>query len=391
MRILQVVPAYLPAFRYGGPIRSVHGLSCALAQRGHEVEVYTTSMDGKQNLDVPLGQPVNLDGVKVTYFPVPWMRRLAWAPALSRRLRQTMHGFDVVHLHSVFLWPTWAAARAALRAGKPYFLSPRGMLVDDLIKRKSRWVKGAWIQLIERQNIAGAAGVHVTTELEATRMRALGLKLPEVHCVPNGVQRPSSHTPLSAGPFAELPRPYALFLGRINWEKGLDRLIKAWAMVPDLHLVIAGNDEENYMPKLKALAHQVGVADRVLFVGPVTDTDKWALYENAEMFILPSYSENFGNVVAEAMAMSCPVVVTPEVGLAEVVRTSGAGIITPGEPKELAANVSALLASGSEREEMGMRGFQVAVEQLSWGAVACRIESMYLHASRNRCGTPISA
>jgi glycosyltransferase involved in cell wall biosynthesis len=381
MRILQVVPSYLPAFRYGGPIRSVHGLSCALVQRGHHVEVYTTSMDGKHNLDVPLGHAIDVGGVKVTYFPVPWMRRLVWAPGLARRLRQTVHTFDVVHLHSVFLWPTWAAARIAQRAGKPYFLSPRGMLVGELIKRKSGWVKRAWIQLIERQTIAHATGVHVTSELEATDMRALGLKLPEIHYVPNGVQWPSKHKPLLAGPFANLPRPYALFLSRINWKKGLDRLIKAWPMVPNLHLVIAGNDEENYLPKLKALVQDLGVVDRVLFVGPVTDIDKWALYENAEMFVLPSYGENFGNVVAEAMAMSCPVVVTPEVGLAEIVRATGSGVVTAGEPKEFAASVCALSANASERKRMGRSGLRVARSEFSWDAVAARIEMMYLQTS----------
>jgi len=347
-------------------------------------------MDGELNLNVPLGRPVNLDGVKVTYFPVLGLRRLAWAPAMSRRLRETIRTFDVVHLHSVFLWPTWAAARASFRVAKPYFISPRGMLVPNLIKRKSRWIKGAWIQLIERHNISHATGVHVTSDLEITEMRALGLKLPEIYCVPNGVQWPSEHAPLSAGPFAQLPRPYALFIGRINWEKGIDRLIEAWRMVQNLYLVIAGNDEENYMPKLEALVHREGVKDRVLFVGPVTDADKWALYENAEMVILPSYSENFGNVIAEAMAMSCPVVVTPGVGLAEIVRKSGAGLITPGEPKVLAANVSALMANRSQREEMGRRGFKVAVGQLSWSIVASRIEAMYTQAS-HICGhTPRS-
>jgi len=390
MRILQVVPSYLPAFRYGGPIRSVHALSCALVQRGHHVEVYTTSMDGKQNLEVPLGNAVDIGGVKVTYFLVPWMRRLAWAPTLASRLRQTINSFDVIHLHSVFLWPTWAAARAARRAGKPYFLSPRGMLVDELIKRKSRWVKSAWIQLIERRTIARATGVHVTSKLEATDLRALGLELPAIYCVPNGVQWPSSHKPLLAGPFANLPRPYALFLSRVNWKKGLDRLIKAWAMVPNLHLVIAGNDEENYLPKLKALVQDLGVVDRVLFVVSVTDTDKWALYENAEMFILPSYSENFGNVVAEAMAMSCPVVVTPQVGLAEIVRTSGAGVVTGGEPNELAATVCALFANAPEREEMGRRGHWVAVNQLSWVGAASRMEVMYSRLSRIECVTTMS-
>jgi glycosyltransferase involved in cell wall biosynthesis len=338
-------------------------------------------MDGELDLDVPLMHPVDLEGVKVTYFPVPRMRRLAWAPMLARRLRQTIHSFDVVHLHSVFLWPTWAAARIASRADKPYFLSPRGMLVRDLIKRKSRWVKTAWIQLIERQTLASATGIHVTAELEEAEMRKLGLILPKVHCVPNGVRWPKEHMPLSTGRFADLPRPYALFLSRINWKKGIDRLIRAWALVPALHLVVAGNDEEKYLPTLKALIDQLGVANRVLFVGPVSDTDKWALYENAIMFILPSYSENFGNVVAEAMAMSCPVIVTEQVGLAKIVRECGAGVVTAGEPKALAETVSYLMDRVSERKEMGRRGLRLAVDQLSWDAVATRIESMYLSAA----------
>jgi glycosyltransferase involved in cell wall biosynthesis len=84
--------------------------------------------------------------------------------------------------------------------------------------------------------------VHVTTEFEVTEVQALGVKLPEVYCAPNGVQWPINDSPVSGGPFADLPRPYALFLSRISWKKGLDRLINAWAMAPDMHLVVAGND-----------------------------------------------------------------------------------------------------------------------------------------------------
>src|SRR5262245_55360100 len=94
-RILQVVPTYFPAVRYGGPIRSVHGLARALAQRGHDVHVYTTNLDGADDLDVPLRQPVLLDGVTVHYFPVPALRRLAWSPAMGRALRAHVAQFDV--------------------------------------------------------------------------------------------------------------------------------------------------------------------------------------------------------------------------------------------------------------------------------------------------------
>jgi glycosyltransferase involved in cell wall biosynthesis len=377
LRILQVIPAYYPAVRYGGPIRSVHALCASLVRRGHQVSVYTTNIDGNGDSDVPLGRPVDMDGVLVYYFPVPALRRLFWCPALARQLRGAIADFDLVHLHSIFLWPTYIAARVAYRAGVPYVLSPRGSLVGALIRGKSRLVKSAWINLVERRSLARAARLHVTADIEGDEAKALGLKLPEIFCVPNGVGWPSRHLPLAAGPFDSIQRPYALFLSRINRKKGLDRLICAWKWVPQLALIVAGNDEEDYLPELKALARSEGVADRLNFIGSVSDEHKWALYENAEMFILPSYSENFGNVVAEAMAMACPVVVTPEVGLAKFVREVGAGVVTSGEPSILAQAVAELHRDEFRRKRCGALGRQAAIGHLSWEGVGVQMESEY--------------
>src|SRR6266566_4584377 len=149
MRILHVVPSYLPAVRYGGPIFSVHGLCRALAARGHHVEVLTTNVDGSKDSAVPLGVPVSLDGVHVSYFPSKFLRRLYWSPPLERAISGKISNFELVHVHSVFLWPTWAAAQSAKKARVPYLVSPRGMLVKSLIERRSRLIKSAWIKLIE--------------------------------------------------------------------------------------------------------------------------------------------------------------------------------------------------------------------------------------------------
>src|SRR5437763_8887724 len=124
MRLLHVVPTYLPATRYGGPIFAVHGLCRALAARGHEVTVFTTNVDGASVSDVPVNEPVMLDGVRVRYFASS-LRRLYFSPGMRDALRD-LRGFDVVHAHSVFLWPTMAAARAAARQRIPYTISPRG-------------------------------------------------------------------------------------------------------------------------------------------------------------------------------------------------------------------------------------------------------------------------
>src|SRR5688572_2488741 len=162
MRLLHVVPTYLPARRYGGPIVAVHGLCRALASRGHEVEVFTTNVDGDGTLDVPLARAVDLDGVRVHYFesPVP---RLYWSPQMRRALAAKIGEYDLVHIHAIYLWPGYAAARAAHRAHVPYVISPRGMLVPELIRRKSRFVKKAWLATIERRNFAHAAGIHFTS------------------------------------------------------------------------------------------------------------------------------------------------------------------------------------------------------------------------------------
>lgn len=377
LRILQVVPNYYPAVRYGGPIRSVHGLAAALARRGHDIHVYTTSLDGPAELDVPLDRPVDLDGVKVHYFRVPALRRLFWSPGLSRRLRQSVGGFDAVHVHAVYVFPPLAAARAAARCHVPYVLAPRGMLIREAINRKSRWIKTAWINCFERKSLERAAAIHVTAEMEATELGWLGLPMRHVACIPNGVQFPRDDQPLPVGPYSDLPPRFVLLLSRINWKKGLDRLIAAWRFVPDTVLVIAGNDEEGYQAKLLQQVRELGLSDRVIFLGPVEDAHKWALFNRAQLFVLPSYSENFGNVVAEAMSMGCPVAVTPEVGIADLVESVGAGIVADGEPGKFSSAIRAILSRPADLRAMGQRGRRAARDRLSWDAVAAETETLY--------------
>ncbi len=380
LRIVHVVPTYYPAVRYGGPIRSVHGLCKALVARGHEVHVYTSSMDGRDDLDVPLVDPVDMDGVRIHYFRVPALRRLCWCPALGTTLARDIDGFDVLHLHSVFLWPTFAAARIAARAGVPYVVSPRGMLGRTVIESKSRLVKTAWIRLIERRTLLQAAAVHATAELEAAEIRGLGLPVPRMICVPNGVDWPAESRPGAGSPLADPRQPYALFLSRLDPKKGLDRLIEAWRWVPDLDLVIAGNDESGYRRELDRMVERAGLQARVRFIGAVADEHKWTLYANAVLFLLPSYSENFGNVVAEAMAMGCPVVVTPEVGIARLVQETGAGLVCAGDPRLLAEGIRSLVADFATRVAMGERGRRAAHERLSWHGCARDMEAAYLAA-----------
>lgn len=373
MKLLHVVPTYVPAWRHGGPILAVHGLCRALVERGHEVTVLTTDVHGDGRLDVPLGKPVKIDGVEVWYFPVRWPRRLYVSPALGRAARRALRSVDLLHLHSVFLWPTAAAAREAERAGVPYVVSPRGMLVPDLIARRGRWRKRAWMFLAERRTLARAAALHATSTLEADEAARLGFPLPPVCVVPNGVDLPREDGD-------GLREPFLLFLGRVSWKKGLDRLIPALARCPGVELKIAGNDEEGLRPELERLAVEAGVSGRVIFLGSVAGEEKAALLRRAAVLVLPSRSENFGNAVLEAMAAGCPVAVTPEVGLAETVRETGAGIVVDvadGDPVRLGEALRELLADAARRQEMGCRGARAAADRFGWPAVAREMEAVY--------------
>jgi glycosyltransferase involved in cell wall biosynthesis len=381
MRILHVVPTYWPAVRYGGPIRSVHALARGLVERGHDVHVFTTNADGNGNSAVPLQRAVDIEGVQVTYFPTRWLRRLYWSPAMANALATEIRSFDIAHLHSVFLWPTWAAARLASAQRVPYVLAPRGMLVPELIHAKSRWVKNAWIALIERRNVTSAAAIHATSDLEAEDLKRFGWALPRVAVIPNGVDEPVDLTgqPISQDVAAAIGQTaFILSLGRIVWVKGLERLIAALPEAPKVRLVLAGNDPEDYAMFLTREAARLGVADRVVVLARhIEGADKEALFRAARGFAMPSLSENFGIAAIEAMRRGLPVIVTPEVGVADLVRKSAGGIVVAGETSSIALGMKRLMADPSGAHAMGRAGQTYVTARYNWASVAGRMEALY--------------
>jgi glycosyltransferase involved in cell wall biosynthesis len=381
MRLLHVVPSYLPATRYGGPIFAVHGLCRALAARGHVVEVFTTSIDGPGNSAVPHGVPVMLDGVAVRYFASSCMRRLYFAPSLAKALRCAMSGADVTHLHSVFLWPTWAAARLARKSHIPYVISPRGMLVKELIASRNMIIKSAWIGLIERSNLERASAIHATSTHEATELDKFGWRLPQLAMIPNGVDdvdgapagKPSEDIAALAS-----AQPLILFFGRIAGTKGLDRLLHGFARSRRGILAIVGTDFERMASRLARLARELNIAERVRIIPRiVTGIDKEFAFAAARAFVLPSYSESFGNAVLEAMLRGLPVIVTPEVGAAEVVREAGAGIVVAGDAVPLGRAIDRLVDDAGLARAMGDAGRHHVRNHYGWPSVAARMEAVY--------------
>jgi glycosyltransferase involved in cell wall biosynthesis len=234
------------------------------------------------------------------------------------------------------------------------------MLVPELIRQKSRVMKTLWLQLMERRGFAQASAIHFTSQLEWDDAKRVGIPLPSPVVIPNGVQCP---------PRPDVPREERslVFLGRINWKKGLERVIKALPGI-NARLLVAGNDEENLTPKLRELASRVGA--EVKFLGPVYGTSKDELLARATLFVLMSVSENFGNSVLEALAMETPVVLSHGVGLADEVVAAGAGVVGLEE-------VPALLDDPGRCAEMGRRGRALVESRFSWSRVADEMEEAY--------------
>ncbi len=374
LKLLHVVPTYLPARRYGGPIYSVHALCRALAAHGNSVDVFTTSADGHSDSDVPLDRRVELDGVGVHYFRTARLRRLYYAPALARKLEQSTRSYDLIHLHSTFLWPTLVAARTASRQAVPYVLSPRGMLVPELVAMKSSLLKQTWIRLFERRTVNEASAMHFTSEIEREDAMRMNLGGRRSFVIPNGVDLVKAE---SESDRVTQSGPYILFVGRLNWKKGIDRLIRMLTALPEeIRLILAGNDEESYREQIDMIASETGVTHRLIFTGSVHPAARDALMRSALLLVLPSRSENFGNVVLEAMAAGCPVALTSAVGAVEIVREYEAGLVIDENPSVAGPAIANLLADRERLQQFREHGLRAAAN-FSWSAVASQMEAEY--------------
>ena len=248
--------------------------------------------------------------------------------------------------------------------------------MSDLIRRRSQVAKRAWLALFGARDVANATAIHVTSEREGMDLGEVGLPYRRVAILPNGVDL-DDHQIKDPVALVEFKKPYLLFLGRISWKKGLDRLIRALPMITDAELVVAGYDEDRYQSVIKQLAKKFDVLARVHFVGPIEGVRKEMVLRNAACLVLPSYNENFGMVAIEAMASAVPVVLTPEVGLASVVASAGCGLVASGEPTELAQAINHILNHPDQAKAMGNAGYRVARDNFSWNAIAQDAVALY--------------
>jgi glycosyltransferase involved in cell wall biosynthesis len=377
MRILQIIPSISQV--YGGPSQMVLGLSQALGNAGVEVTILSTNTNGDRGqptLDVPLGVPIAGSNYQIRYFANSPFRRYKFSFGLLNWLRHHAHEYDLAHIHALFSPVSSCAATIARRHKLPYVLRPLGTL-DPADLRKKRWLKQVYAGLLEAENLRGAAALHFTSPQEAKISERFGAVTRD-WIYPLGVQLPEATlTAAEVRSRYQIPpdRPILLFLSRIDPKKGLDLLIPALedlAQRQDFQFLLAGSNpqdpdyERQILQRLQASALQ----SRTTIAGFVSGGLKTSLLAAADLFVLPSYYENFGIAVAEAMAVGTPVLISDQVHIWEAIAQSQSGWICRCTVDSLRETLETALQDAGQRQERGLHAQHYAQTHFTWEAIA---------------------
>ena len=375
MKVLHVVPSFHPAYSYGGPILSTFELCRNLCELGCEVRVLTTDTNGlDQVLDVDTNVEVELpEGFRVRY--CPRRQRHSVSPTLMRLLPAYMRWADVVHLTGVYNFPTFPTILLARLLNKPLIWSPRGAL--QRWKGSSRTgIKGVWDFLWYHVADRAELMMHVTSERENRETLSRFPKL-RIAMIPNGVDVPAVLNRRQRNGELRL-----LFIGRLDPIKGIEALLKACSLVdsaPPWRLAIAGWGAPEYVSQLKEQIQALGVSERVEMLGAVLSEGKKELFECSDVALVPSYTENFAIVVAEALAHGVPVIAskgTPWSRLEEM----QCGLWVDNDPESLAVAIRSI--STMRLQNMGLRGREWMQNEFSWPSVTKQMLDLYQRCAR---------
>jgi len=381
MKILHIVSSYWPAFEFGGPIESVHQLNKWLIKKGADITVYTTNAGLKKNKNIILKKETVVDGVKVFYFSCYGYVHFTFSPALCFVVGKNIKNFDLIHITGVWNFPVLAAAFWARFYKKPYIISPRGSLMKEPMEKKSSLIKKIFLFLFVRQDLKNASAIHFTVETEKEEYLKAGLPLKKSIIISNGFDAEEFEKQISEDFFRSKfnilsDKKIILFLSRLNWKKGLDTLIPAFAEVLKKEsravLVLAGPDEKNYKKEieLKIENCKLKIGKDVIFTDMLIGEDKISAYRESDVFVLPSYSENFGMAVVEAMACGLPVIITKGVGISKEVEKAGAGIVIEKDKKQLTEAILKILENPQLGKKMGENGRKLVETEFSSEKVA---------------------
>jgi glycosyltransferase involved in cell wall biosynthesis len=384
MKILQVIPYFVPAWDFGGPLAVCYELSKELVKRGHQVTVFTTdALSRHHRVETP---EEIIDGIYVKRFRnigniLASQHNIFFSPSMKAAMND-LSDYDIVHLHEYTTLQNIIAHKSALSKSLPYVLQAHGSL--PLVGGKLL-LKRAFNHLFGYRLIRDASALIAVTQTEANQYVSMGGDKRKIIIIPNGIDMNNLHDLSHKGAFRRkysLPddTKIVLYLGRIHQIKGLDLLAKAFADLSKemngVKLVIVGPDD-GYLSELQKLIRELKIEGKVLLTGPLYAKDKLEAYIDADVYVLPSYYETFPISVLEAIACSKPVIITDQCGIADMVKNNNAGIVVPCDADQLASAILQLLNNPENAEYLGKNGKSLVYEYFTWDKIAEQVENLY--------------
>lgn len=393
MKILQVVPYFPPAWGFGGPVRHVYERSKALVERGHHVTVCTTDAqigsDGA--LDVPKNQPTDVDGIETYYFSnisntlaSRYNTHLPWNA--SRVLRKIIQEYDIVHMQGMYSVLHLIAHRLSTRHSIPYVLSPGNSYPPNRSIGRLR-VKDIFLNLGGSQIVSDANRIIALTSDERKRILSTGVQPNLVVTEPFGMDLTDFAEGVHDGVVFRRQHGIAkdglmiLFVGRLHRGKGITDLINTFALLPDdlrrrCHLVLVGPNS-NARDEINDVITRNELESKVIFTGLLSGEQKFQAYNAADVFVLPSHSEQLPRVALEASASGIPIIITRESNVPEVELTNSGYLYDSGNTSALLKFLVDSLTNHALRKIMGANGRQMISDYYSWLPVIKRLESTY--------------
>jgi len=383
MRILQVIPYFIPALGYGGPLTVVYNLSKELVERGHQVVVYTTDTLSARNRIRETEETI--DGIKVKRFRnlsnfLAYKHNLFLSPGMLFTIKKELPSFDIIHIYEYRTLQNVLVHHYAKDYNIPYVSGADGSLVTGFRKQR---LKKTFDRFFGHRIIRDASKLIAITPTEVEQYRELGVEESKIVHIPNSIDI-SEYEPLpEKGAFRKkcgiTEENIILFLGRIHKIKGLDILVEAVAALikegRSIRLVIAGPDY-GYLDYLKKLAKKLRIDDRITFTGFIFGEMKLAAYVDADVYVLPSIYETFPITVLEACACATPVIVTDRCQIADLVRDN-VGFVVPCDKDRLRDAILNMLTDKELRVKFGERGRVLVRERYTSSHRTEQIEAIY--------------
>ena len=379
MKILHIIPSI--SKKRGGPSTAIISMVKALREEGVDAAILTTN-DNKTYREehMTLGSWFWLNDIPILMFPTldsqsQILSEYLISPQLSWWLFQNIDNFDAIHVHSIFSYSSTTSMLIARLKRIPYIVRTIGQL-NKWSLTQSRLKKMLMLLLIEQSNLLKSFAIHVTSKAEMEDLKLI-CNHKNILCLELGVTVAKIMSPLNQ---LKYQKTRFVFLSRIHPKKQLDKLLEAFSVLYNTHnksswlLFIAGDGDREYICSLKKLAHEYGIKDFIQWMGHLDEDEKASLLRRCDWFVLPSISENFGLSVVEALANGLPVIISPEVGISDIIAEYKVGLVTGSSVSLVEALGIALQGAPMEMREAALK---LAQERFSWAQIAKKLVLFY--------------